>query len=492
MSQEDDSFRLIDPSLLARRQNKGKAAATGTGTTATSQAQSSAPAQSPIPRIGLPAGSPNMAEPSTRPVATPPRRRSGAPSSIPNFPSATEHRDPSSSTGFSPSPSVSPGPSPFKSPPTPSTPPNHAPFRLPMAQPFANQGPSSGPMPSPWHNLAMSSGAPTPSLDGPGRSSPHLGGPFEQLNLNGSWSAGNLWAGESAKAAEPAYTSPSRAGSGGGVGMNQEMLAKYRNMAGRASATGRSRGSPKSENENTGGKGSAMEGIEVPAPTMPNGQKLSLPAALARRRASLPKVGLGVLSPPTQHAAKSPSPLASSMEFRISLSPPPGLNPLSASDMPKLLSRSSTLVLDVRPPSAYLAGHMPSAHSIPVPSTLLRRPAFTVAKVILMLSPSSRDAVQAWKDKSDIVLVDVDSTTAAQGTLLEGLASKFEREGFGGRVWFVKGGQNALEADHQVDMVTSSPADGADESAPFGPGPTSPSGNFSAGGLGSFAFTHGK
>lgn len=109
-----------------------------------------------------------------------------------------------------------------------------------------------------------------------------------------------------------------------------------------------------------------------------------------------------------------------------------------------------------------------------------------------MLSPSSRDAVQAWKAKSNIVLVDVDSTSAGQGSLLEGLASKFEREGFGGRVWFVKGGQNALEADHQVDMVTSSPAEGADKSAPSGPGPMSPNGNFSAGGLGSFAFLHGE
>jgi hypothetical protein len=111
-----------------------------------------------------------------------------------------------------------------------------------------------------------------------------------------------------------------------------------------------------------------------------------------------------------------------------------------------------------------------------------------------MLSPESREAVSDWKEKSDIVLVDVDSTTAGAGSLMEGLAAKFEREGFKGVIWFIKGGQAALEAKKQVQMVGSEEV--AESNGMTSPGPgagmASPSGNFSAGGLGSFAFLHGE
>lgn len=279
---------------------------------------------------------------------------------------------------------------------------------------------------SPWAFLGATSGAPTPSLDGPGRFSPHLGGPFEQLNLNGSWSLGNLGEGS---------------GTTEGSGMDVESSAK------------------------------PQPSVVAPQPTKP------LPAALARRRGSLPKASLGI----GMTSTKAPSPLGST-------SSGPGLNPLSASDVSKYLLNPSTLIMDVRPPSAYLSGHLPKSHSIPIPSTLIRRPAFTVAKVLLMLSGESRNAVSGWKEATNIILLDVDSTSAGPGTLLEGLASKFTREGFGGKLWFVKGGQNALESTGLPMVSVETPVE---EMGSPGPGAMSPSGNFSAGGLGSFAFLHG-
>jgi hypothetical protein len=329
---------------------------------------------------------------SPAPATTPMRRRSGAPMSIPNFPLANEPRTSATSTSFSPSPNNSPkGSSPFRSP---FSPPNSTPARpgglAPPPQPFAAS--------SPWHTLAATSGAPTPSLDGPGRSSPHLGGPFEKLNLGGSWSGGNLWgdvsddqSGDAAASSHAtAGAAPFKAGAGGagGVpGMSADMLARYRAMAGKASAQG------------TNGKG-MDHGLPDRAVTaeVPAAPKPSLPAALTKRRASLPKNVLGTLTPPAfAHLSKSPSPLAS--EASSSSPGPSTLQPLSASQLAPLVSRSSTLILDLRPPSSFQDSHLASSHSLPIPSTLLRRPAFNTARLINMLASPSKE-VAMWREKS--------------------------------------------------------------------------------------------
>lgn len=75
-----------------------------------------------------------------------------------------------------------------------------------------------------------------------------------------------------------------------------------------------------------------------------------------------------------------------------------------------------------------------------------------------MLPPPSLDSVAKWREKSDIVLVDQDSGTAPEGSVLRGLASKFEREGFNGKLWFVKGGYTALRSsDCELEGDEGSP-----------------------------------
>lgn len=148
------------------------------------------------------------------------------------------------------------------------------------------------------------------------------------------------------------------------------------------------------------------------------------------------------MSPPQHTGSKAPSPLASSA------SPPAPnheLQPISTTALSQLLNRSSTLILDVRAPSAYQSSHLPSSHSIPVPSTLLRRPAFSLQKLGQMLSAQGAEAVSRWKDKSDIVLVDADTSSLPSSGLLEGLSAKFFKEGYTRNVWFVKGGHVALQ-----------------------------------------------
>ncbi|KAL7421980.1 phosphotyrosine-specific ptp2-like protein [Cryptotrichosporon argae] len=347
-----------------------------------------------------PSSSSSISGGSTTSTTTPTRRR--PPSSIPNFPSAHEHRD-SQATPFSPSPTSSPAQaSPFRSPfATPPPPPARTPF-LPIPQ---------GGAASPWHSLAATSGAPTPSLDGPStsRGSPQLGYPFEQLNIGGSWSGANL----GGPKPEPIDGMP-------GFQLDGSTLPP---------------------------SGAAASGNGVIPRISP-----SLDAILARRRASLPKnTGLGL---------KSPSPLASS-----SSSPAPSgsrLQPISSSALAAIADRPTTLVLDVRAPSSYAAAHLPSAHSLPIPSTLLRRPAFTIAKLLPMLDPRGQADVAKWREMKDIVLVDQDSHAVAEGNILQGLAGKFEREGFEGKIWFVKGGHQALQASGDNAVVS----DDDDNTAP--------------------------
>lgn len=409
-------------------------------TTPTAFSFSFPPQKSPLPMT--------TANPSR---TTPVRRRSGAPTSIPNFPSATEHREPP--VHYSPSPSRSPAASsPYQSPAV-------TPMKLPSSRvPFMpiQSPPSAGQ--SPWHALAATSGAPTPSLDGPGagkgKGSPHLGYPFENLNIGGSWSGANLW-GEGAQgrraslepAVVPSMSAPPKSTSMSGAvhgGINKEALARYRAAMGKTAAK------------------EVPHTMEVDPPPVPT--KTPLPAALARRRGSLPKNAIAMannsLSPSTTHPTKAPSPLASSTTPLVLA--PNKIKPLAPSAIPPMLSKPATLILDLRPPSAHHGARLPDSHSLSVPSTLLRRPAFTTAKMTQMLSTVSSAAVGRWRETTDIILVDVDSSSASQGSIMDGVANKFASEGYRGCLWYIKGGFAAVVATPGIEIISD---DGEEEDA---------------------------
>lgn len=367
-----------------------------------------------------------------RPSSTP-RKRSAPPGMIPHFPSSTVPRDPPIQVSPSQSSTMSPqgARSPMSSPPSASA-------SNTLSMPSFSFGSTAQ---SPWHFLAASSGAPTPSLEsGPGMgsgrtNSPQLGYPFERLNIGGSWSGANLWG----DAGQPGVSDSSNVQSSSGPSTTPFSL----NLPPPQPSTARSP---------SGHKGKEKE---TSAPTAP-AAKPTLPASLARRRASLPKNLFGALA--------GPSPLSTSTSAPKPSSSMPGtkLRPLSTIDLKSLLSASSTLILDLRPPSLFQASHLPASHSLPVPSTLLRRPAFTMDRVLQMLSPSSQDAVSQWREKSDIILLDAESSSAPPASTLDGLANKFVSEGFTGNLWFVRGGHNAAKAAN-VRLVEGGSAD--DESA---------------------------
>ena len=398
------------------------------------------------------------------------RRRMIPPSSIPNFPSNNEPRD---NVVFSPSPSKSPPVAtfPFKSPAA--TPPH--PPSLGTLPPAAFGGGAGG-MQSPWLALAASSGAPTPSLDGPGRNSPQLGSPFEKLNIGGSWSGANLsdpFAGRRGSLEPPSL---SLSASPGRSSLSTEF------------SFGDAMDGQKSKSMDNAKKDRDQDmAIDVPEPSQ---QKPPLPATLAARRASLPRNHVNIHGPVISKAA---SPLATTTSTTTPNVKPPAsggkLQPLAAASLGPMLANPQVLVLDLRPPSSFQGSHLPKAHSLPIPSTLLRRPAFTIEKLTGMLSAESLIAVSDWRNKSDIVLIDQESLSVPSGHVLDGLASKFAREGYNGNIWFVKGGHGAVRASGQR-LIQS----GEEEPpTPQIKGYTGPSGSgLMAGGMGRLAFQNSE
>lgn len=208
-------------------------------------------------------------------------------------------------------------------------------------------------------------------------------------------------------------------------------------------------------------------------------KKPTLPTTLAMRRASLPKNHINIHSPPI---AKVSSPLAAAPSPGLSSKP----SALVVTQLGSVVSKSSTLVLDLRPPSSFQASHLPNSHSLPIPSTLLRRPAFTIQKLTQMLSKTSMEAVSHWREKADIVMVDQDSGSVPDGSVLDGLSAKFMLEGYSGHLWFVKGGHRAIQTNG-ASLVTGTPGEDSREAT------MSPSnGGLMAGGMGTFAFQQGQ
>jgi rhodanese-related sulfurtransferase len=416
-------------------------------------------------------------------------------------------------------------------------------MNLPMQSPFTGV-----PANSPWAHLAATSGIPTPSLDGPGgpihspfgpgpgagavfggqgRSiSPHLGAPFELLNLGGSGSnppgvgAGTSksppmgWPGAfsgnnmtaqtpglgSSNMADPFSSLPAPGSSsvravggreaGSGLESLAAKLAKRRGSKSGPSALSQSvlpstdepmeRGGEKAaigrkENPNmpgqnavTGGSGSwgPVSGPGRSNLNLPGGapMKLNLPSGLAGRLGSAPTPNSTSSTPGT-----SLSKPAATAGGKGSTTMPQALLPVQLASMLGQ-PEGQVLILDIRPPSSYVQSHLPGALSLPVPSTLLKRPAFTVEKLAQMLSARAASAIVDFKTAQEIVIVDQDSPIAAPGSVIVGLASKFgnamteaESRVKQGHVHFVKGGMAACSDLEGVTLETGQEESSEDE-----------------------------
>ncbi|KAF7310464.1 hypothetical protein HMN09_00588800 [Mycena chlorophos] len=110
-------------------------------------------------------------------------------------------------------------------------------------------------------------------------------------------------------------------------------------------------------------------------------------------------------------------------------SSPSSFTPVLPQSLASWLDDPHTLVVDIRPHAAYASARMSRAISLSVPSTLLKRPLFSLQRLSAMLpSASARAHFSAWRSASRIVVYDADSTTVGETSNINGLLRKFRAE----------------------------------------------------------------
>ncbi|KAF7972561.1 hypothetical protein HWV62_17678 [Athelia sp. TMB] len=135
-----------------------------------------------------------------------------------------------------------------------------------------------------------------------------------------------------------------------------------------------------------------------------------------------------------------------------------------------VLAAPGVLVLDIRSHAAHAAARLPHALSLCVPSTLLKRPLFSLEKLSAMLpSPAARAAFAAWPAARAIVVYDADAAAVPEGSNIRGLLNKFKKEGFAGELaWLVGGFQAVWRTQRALVDAAPPPPEPEQDAAPTG------------------------
>ncbi|KAG9086974.1 hypothetical protein FRC06_002794 [Ceratobasidium sp. 370] len=162
------------------------------------------------------------------------------------------------------------------------------------------------------------------------------------------------------------------------------------------------------------------------AATTLSSMSLGPPGRLGRGPApmtlSMPPPASSSASDSTRYTAVAPKDLATF----LALVPPP-------------------LILDVRSSAAHTISHVRGAISLSVPSTLLKRPKFSLTNLSTMIaSASARRTFETWPTATRILVYDTDLSRLADGSGVLGLLRKLETAGFKGELAWLVGGHSAV------------------------------------------------
>ncbi|KAH9920557.1 uncharacterized protein BXZ73DRAFT_104682 [Epithele typhae] len=188
----------------------------------------------------------------------------------------------------------------------------------------------------------------------------------------------------------------------------------------------------------------------------PHPPPLSLAASLPGPRPGPPPQMMPSLSLPSMASPPATAPAL----------PPSSFSSLAPSALLDVLDDPSALVLDIRPHNAWVQARLPHALSLSVPSTLLKRPNFPLAKLAEMLpTPAARARLASWSNASRILIYDADSAVIPPTSNLLGLMRKFRNEGFPPTrdIAWLRGGFHAAFKESPDMAHTGSPADEGDE-----------------------------
>ncbi|KAG6820236.1 hypothetical protein H0H93_003599 [Arthromyces matolae] len=165
--------------------------------------------------------------------------------------------------------------------------------------------------------------------------------------------------------------------------------------------------------------------------------------------------------------------------------------PLLPTDLPAFLADPRILIIDLRPPTNHAEGCLPHAISLPAPSTLLKRPLFSLERLAEMLTSSvARHRFLAFHDASRILVYDAVSTTISESSNIHGLLRKFLAAHFTGELAWLCGGFQAVcrEQPHLIEKGPRHYEHDDDDNDDTGPAPPAQSPALSASRLPMSAF----
>lgn len=148
--------------------------------------------------------------------------------------------------------------------------------------------------------------------------------------------------------------------------------------------------------------------------------------------------------------------------------------PVGPRELAELLRGGRTIVLDIRPATAFAQQHIRGSINLCVPSTLLRRQEISLERLECdMLGASERERLQAWRDPSTAAVVAIDtdtrsstalgrSTLGGGGPCLLGLLAKFEAAGCKVPLRWLRGGLVGFAGDESSAGLLDSAAQARD------------------------------
>ncbi|KAJ3934985.1 MAG: hypothetical protein NXY57DRAFT_889003 [Lentinula lateritia] len=146
-------------------------------------------------------------------------------------------------------------------------------------------------------------------------------------------------------------------------------------------------------------------------------------------------------------SAKDLSPIKSKLPLSTTNSKPSSsFSSVEPVQLLPFINNPSALIIDIRPHAAYSSARIPTALSLSVPSTLLKRPLFSLDRLGAMLpSSSARARFAEWPKFTTIVVYDVDSIGSPflpEGNNILGLLRKFSNDAAynGSALFWLKGG----------------------------------------------------
>ncbi|KAK0198083.1 hypothetical protein F5146DRAFT_1018098 [Armillaria mellea] len=122
------------------------------------------------------------------------------------------------------------------------------------------------------------------------------------------------------------------------------------------------------------------------------------------------------------------------------------------SELAGLVNTPSVLFIDIRPHAQFSNARLPNALSLSVPSTLLKRPLFSLDKLASMLSSSSsRSRFLGWDTSAQIIVYDADSASLPDSSNILGLLRKFanDNSGYSGKLCWLQGGFQSVWRDRR-------------------------------------------